>query len=277
MSLNFLLHPVEMTVRIRGIAFMLVFLGSVPGLAAQEAPTPIQDNSFLVEEAYNQESGVVQHISTVERADAGGAWGYAFTQEWPLFGLRHQLSYTVPLLHPGDGSSAGLGDVSVDYRYQLAGDASARLAVAPRLSVVLPTGDEAAGRGGGRVGAEVALPVSAVLSPALVAHTNVAFAVFPAGGRELASSPGSTQWSAAQGVVWLAHPRMNLLVETAWEREDAGGVIVESLFVSPGVRGAFDVGRVQVVPGLAVPIGVGASSGERMLFLYLSLEHAYRR
>jgi len=29
-----------------------------------EAKRPIQDNSFLIEEAYNQESGVVQHIST---------------------------------------------------------------------------------------------------------------------------------------------------------------------------------------------------------------------
>src|SRR6185312_16420034 len=56
-------------------------------LAAQ-----IQDNSFLIEEAYNQESGVVQHISTFERAD-GGDWAYSFTQEWPLGGIRHQLSY----------------------------------------------------------------------------------------------------------------------------------------------------------------------------------------
>lgn len=252
------------------IIFLLASLAVAPTLAAQQGdtPAPIQDNSFLLEEAYNQESGVVQHISTVERADAGGAWGYAFTQEWPLWGLRHQISYTVPLVHPGDGFSAGLGDVSVDYRYQLVGDASSRLAVAPRLSLLLPTGDESAGRGGGRTGVEGALPVSAVLAPALVAHSNVALAWFP---------DDVSQLGLAQSVVWLAHPRVNLLVETAWEREDALGEVTESLFVSPGVRAAFDVGRVQVVPGLAVPIGVGASSGERMLFLYLSLEHAFRR
>jgi hypothetical protein len=239
---------------------------------AQDAPAPIQDNSFLVEEAYNQESGVVQHISTVERVDDGGAWAYALTQEWPLFGLRHQLSYTLPLVHPGGGGSAGIGDVSVDYRYQLVGDASARLAVAPRLSLLLPTGDEDAGRGGGRTGAEAALPVSFVVTPALVAHTNAELTWFPEQGADAA-----TTFSLAQGVVWLAHPRVNLLVETAWEREDGDGGAVESLFVSPGVRAAFDVGGVQVVPGVAVPIGVGASNGERMLFLYLSLEHAYRR
>ena len=78
-------------------------------LAAQEAH--IADNSFLIEEAYNQEAGVVQHVSTFSRPEGGGAWDYAFTQEWPLGGMRHQLSYTVPVLH-ADGSGTGLGDVA---------------------------------------------------------------------------------------------------------------------------------------------------------------------
>jgi hypothetical protein len=259
---------IEMTAPIARVVLVSAFLAAAPALRAQDAPAPIQDNSFLIEEAYNQESGVVQHISTVERADAGGAWGYGLTQEWPLFGLKHQLSYTIPLVHPGDGSSAGVGDVSVDYRYQLVGDASSRLAVAPRLSLLLPTGDKSSGRGGGRTGVEGALPVSAVLAPMLVAHSNASLAWFP---------EDVSQLGLAQSVVWLAHPRVNVLVEAAWEREDLLGEITESLFVSPGVRAAFDVGKVQVVPGLAVPIGVGASNGERMLFLYLSLEHAYRR
>jgi hypothetical protein len=32
----------------------------------------------------------------------------------------------------------------------------------------------------------------------------------------------------------------------------------------------------QIVPGIAVPIGVGSSSGQRDVFLYLSFEHAFR-
>ncbi len=43
--------------------------------------TPIQDNSFLVEEAYNQEAGVVQHISTFTRYQESKDWIYTFTQE----------------------------------------------------------------------------------------------------------------------------------------------------------------------------------------------------
>jgi hypothetical protein len=247
--------------------------------AGQEAAKPIQDNSFLLEEAYNQESGVVQHISTLERADEGGAWGYALTQEWPLFGPRHQLSYSIPLLRAADGATTGLGDVSVDYRYQLIGDGGAPLAVAPRLSLLLPTGDEAEGRGEGGVGMEIGLPLSLVLSPTLVAHTNAAVGFLPQADTELGPRGAAFTGALGQSLVWLAHPRVNLLVEAAWEtyQEEDAGDDTESLFISPGVRAAFDVGAVQVVPGIAVPIGVGQSNGERMLFLYLSLEHAYRR
>jgi hypothetical protein len=38
---------------------------------AQGTP-PIQDNSFLIEEAYNQEPGVVQHISVFTRTRSSG-------------------------------------------------------------------------------------------------------------------------------------------------------------------------------------------------------------
>ena len=58
-------------------------------LAAQA----LEDNSFLVEEAYNQPSREVQHIFTAEVHH--GAQVYGFGQEWPLGGMRHQLSYTL--------------------------------------------------------------------------------------------------------------------------------------------------------------------------------------
>ena len=64
----------------------------------------------------------------------GGDWAYSFTQEWPLGGIRHQLSYTIPIEHI-KGSGTGLGDVALNYRYQLAGNPEARAVVAPRLSI----------------------------------------------------------------------------------------------------------------------------------------------
>src|SRR5882757_9107210 len=110
----------------------------------------IQDNSFLVEEAYNQNFGVVQHISSFSRFWDSKDWNYSFTQEWRVPGNeRHQLSYTLVALHSGEfpGSGPGIGDVVLNYRYQLVGSGDTRTAFSPRASLILPAGDSTQGRG----------------------------------------------------------------------------------------------------------------------------------
>lgn len=131
---------------------LLGLLAAVPPLAAQDVnPTrissypPIQDNSFLVEEAYNQEAGIVQHISIFQIARGTSDFDAAFTQEWPVGSIRHQLSYDIPVIRTG--SQTGVGDLGINYRYQLLGDGGAKLAISPRLSVTLPTGDWKNARG----------------------------------------------------------------------------------------------------------------------------------
>src|SRR5689334_16652883 len=122
--------------------------------------TPIQDNSFLVEEAYNQERGVVQHISTFTRMWNGKGWNYSFTQEWPApRNWRHQFSYTLMGMHAGSfsNSGAGIGDIVLNYRYQLAGSGERRVAFAPRMSVLVPTGEVDKGRGQGAFGMQTNL------------------------------------------------------------------------------------------------------------------------
>jgi hypothetical protein len=47
-----------------------------------------------------------------------------------------------------------------------------------------------------------------------------------------------------------------------------------SLFISPGFRYAINFkSGLQIVPGLAIPIGFGSSKGASGLFAYLSFEH----
>lgn len=265
------------------IAWMLAASTAAAQTPSASPPLPpIQDNSFLVEEAYNQEAGVVQHISTFSRA-RGGDWAYAFTQEWPLAGQRHQLSYTVPLSRvdgPG-GAHTGIGDVAVNYRYQIGGAAGDALAFAPRLTVILPTGSSRDGLGAGGVGAQVNLPFSAVLPAHLVAHTNVGATLTPRAHDVLGNRAATHGFTVAQSLVWLALPRLNLMLEGAWNRSEevtgAGDTEWGSeLVISPGIRGAIDFpSGLQVVPGLAFPIGVGPSKGERSVFLYLSFEHPF--
>ena len=99
-----------------------VLLGSM-ARAAEETPIAvIEDNSFLIEEAYNQEPGVVQHIFNAVYTTSGAqhGWLFNFTQEWPVFSQEHQFSYTIlsgHLIQEPD-RIYGIGDMLLNYRYQ---------------------------------------------------------------------------------------------------------------------------------------------------------------
>src|SRR5690349_2337804 len=122
----------------------------------------IMDNSFLVEEAYNQEAGVVQHILTGFynvnrlRGPDDKAFDLSFTQEWPVWSQTHQFSYTVPysFVRSGGDSSDGVGDVLLNYRYQAYFNEETLTAFAPRVSAVLPTGNADLGFGEDAWGAQ---------------------------------------------------------------------------------------------------------------------------
>jgi Putative MetA-pathway of phenol degradation len=241
----------------------------------------IQDNSFLIEEAYNQEYGVVQHIGTFSRS-AGGDWAFGFTQEWPLGGIRHQLSYSIPV-QSSEGAGTGLGDVALNYRYQLVGNPEARTVVAPRLSFLLPTGDDKLERGVGGVSFQGSLPVTQVLTPRFVTHWNAGLVVSPSAKNPLGAAATTTSVNLGASVIWLLQPSFNLMLETLWLRTESvvgeGQTAAEEfLFLNPGVRWAFNLsGDLQIVPGVAYTIALSPSSGEDALFLYLSFEHPFTR
>lgn len=248
--------------------------------------TAIQDNSFLVEEAYNQEFGVVQHIQNFQRYWNSKNWMYTFTQEWPVDARpRHQLSYTLAALQAGDqsGSGAGFGDVVLNYRYQLLGNGKAEVAFAPRFSVLLSTGDYRRRRGAGGTGIQGLLPLSVVHNRKLVTHWNAGTTIIP-NARNTAGETGTTfGYNFGQSVVWLAHPRFNVLLETIFNRSQQLTAPqttqwTSDLLLNPGIRWAYNLKNgLQIVPGVAIPFGVGPSSGEKGVFIYLSLEHPYRK
>jgi hypothetical protein len=252
-------------------------------MRAQESPTqgsPIQDNSFLVEEAYNQERGVVQHIHTFSRLWNSKDWSYSFTQEWPgPTNWRHQFSYTFVGMHAGSFSGYGIGDTILNYRYQLIGTGETRVAFAPRLSILLPTGSAEKGRGAGGAGIQTNLPWSIVLTRRIITHWNAGATFIPHAQDAAHDRAGSTGYNLGQSIIFLVHPRLNLMLETAANRYQivTGPGRTEwsrTSYVSPGVRWAFNFkSGLQIVPGVGVPVGVGPSAGERGVFLYLSFEH----
>jgi hypothetical protein len=285
MKLNARMHPLRIAT-----CYVLLFVGAA-GLA-QDSPSGaskqpgIQDNSFLVEEAYNQNFGVVQHISSFTRFWDSKDWVYTFTQEWPVPGdERHQLSYTLAFQHAGafPESGAGIGDLLLNYRYQLIGDSNARLAFAPRASLTFPTGDTSVGRGAGGFGVQTSLPASVVLSKQLVSHWNAGATFVPHAQDAFGNRAFSAGYNLGQSLIWLAKPRLNFMLETVFANtqlviapdKTAWG---RSLLVNPGIRWAYNFENgLQIVPGIAVPIGLGPSAGEKAILLYLSFEHPFRK
>ena len=241
----------------------------------------IQDNSFLIEEAYNQESGVVQHISTFARPSGGDAWAYSFTQEWPLGGIRHQLSYTIPVQKDGEGT--GLGDVALNYRHQVLGNPEAATVFAPRLSLLLPTGDHEEGRGAGAVGLQTNLPLTLVLAPQLATHWNAGATLTPSAKSLLGEEATTTSFNLGASAIWLLGPSFNLMVEALWLSTasvvSAGETVRDEFFLlNPGIRGAFNLANdLQIVPGIAYTFDLSSDADEDALFVYLSFEHPFKR
>lgn len=246
-------------------------------------PPPIEDNSFLVEEAYNQEAGVVQHINTFFRSAGGAGWMYTFTQEWPLGGRTHQLSYAIPLGRSEDAPAggAGLGDIALNYRYQIGGGEHVGFALAPRVTVLLPTGASRRALGSGGPGFQINLPFSAQLPAHFMAHSNAGITYTPRARDTSGNSAATRSYALGQSLVWLVHSRLNLMLESTWTaaQEVTGPRQTErrtEFLLSPGLRGAIDFpSGLQVVPGLAFPFGIGGSRGERAVFAYLSFEHPF--
>jgi hypothetical protein len=268
-----------------GLALLTLYCHGQQSSQASGQPG-IQDNSFLVEEAYNQNFGVVQHISSFARFWDSKDWVYTFTQEWPVPGdERHQFSYTLAVQHAGSspGSGAGIGDILLNYRYQLVGSGETRFAFAPRASLILPTGDSAVARGFGGFGVQTNLPLSVVINNKLVTHWNAGATFVPNMKNEFGDRAFGAGYNFGQSFIWLTKPRFNVMLETVLSNRQT--VVApnqtqwdRSLFISPGVRWAYNFKNgLQIVPGIGVPIGVGPSNGEKALLLYLSFEHPFRK
>jgi hypothetical protein len=277
-----------------GMWIMMLFIpiGLVPEHAlsqttektASEFPEAIEDNSFFVEEAYNQEDRVVQHISNafVSFAPAKQQM-YSFTQEWPAWGRKHQLSFTLPYTVVASGDRGHFGDLLLNYRLQLLDD-DAWCDVAPRLSVIVPTGSVPHGTGNGVVGAQINLPFSKRLSDGFVAHLNAGATLLPQAqlqfddGRE--EKHTLSGYNLGGSIIWLAHPNINLMLEyvttlSTVVNDDGSTDNQSQAVLNPGLRVAINLDALQIVPGVGIPITFEGGESHTGAFLYLSFEHPY--
>lgn len=254
----------------------LFVVGIVDSIGAERLAEGIQDNSFLVEEAYNQEPGVVQHIfNAFITPKAGQNETFAsFTQEWPIFSQQHQFSYTVP--HRFVEDEHGFEDIRLNYRFQALMEGAQNPAFAPRFTVIVPIGDADKGFGHDRLGYEINLPFSKVVSDRWTLNFNAGSSLFP-------DVQGHDLWNYNLGAsaIYAVSANFNLLVESValWEEDVKESRRVDrsvTALLSPGARYAFNFrGDAQLVVGLAVPFGLTSDSPDYGFFVYCSFEHPF--
>lgn len=275
----------------------------IAGLSATQAQDvgELKDNSFLLEEAYNQEPGEVQHILMPE-LDANSFGGFEqrhqveLTQEWPLGGKRLQLSYTIPV-GSSDGSEWNVDHMVLRARYQVADEPAQPFAFAPALSLIWQKNPlERSFLTRSTVGVGLLLPVSHTLSSRWALHANAGTTWLP--------DPYATDWNdfstrplfaelrqdrwihrLGTGLVYAALPKFHLLFETIGEFEQfQGNDFVDSdmepaLILNPGARTGFDIGGgTQLVLGVGFPIELTEDNPpDYRVLLYTSLEHSLGR
>jgi len=265
------------------ICNMIIVTIGIGAVAQNNEETPIQDNSFLVEEAYNQDAGVVQHINTWMYMYNSREWFYTFTQEWPVPDQLNQLSYSIPVsrVHPDAQAKTGLGDIALNYRVQAY--AGPVVFIAPRLTLLLPTGDYKKGVGAGSIGIQLNYAMSLELGRYLAAHINAGFTYTPlskiTGYWRERRQHWTLSYDFAGSLVFLAHHNFNLLVEglcvsTETVRRQGGTIRRYDYYINPGLRFAVNhASGLQVVPGIAFPVGFGSARGNWGFYTYLSFEH----
>ena len=249
---------------------------TAPQPGAAPPPKPgfnIFDNSFLVEEAFNQETGIFQNIFGFVRS--GGAWEFAFTQEWPAPSQKHQLSYTVPIAG-GTISGTGVGDVMLNYRYQATLEDPGIPAFSPRVSLILPTAED----GDDSVGMQVNLPFSKQGDERIYFHWNAGLTWLPR-ARSAADRVSLLSPHVSGSAIYNVRPMFDFMLESVLTFEQSsdglGGKSRDTVFtLSPGARGGWNIGDHQLIVGAAIPITF-ASETDTGLLLYLSYELPFRR
>lgn len=253
----------------------------------------LEDNSFLLEEAFNQEMGVIQHISNVSLDKFRfETLQLSYTQEIPLTHRKHQLNFCFNYLMQGNTTGGiqanGFGDLYVSYR-PLIFDEKDWLMFIPRFTVILPTGDASRGLGYGAWGLQINLAATKRLSRKIVTHFNAGATQFVKFDRYQYNGDQSTLaaerdvlfknlgWS----VVWLCTQKLNLMFEHTAnynaDINDRGVVFSKTMQVfNPGFRYCINRSHLQVVPGIGFPVSVVNGRAQQGIFFYLSFETSYR-
>jgi hypothetical protein len=171
----------------------------------------------------------------------------------------------------------------INYRYQLLYREN-WACVSPRLSLILPTGNFNKGLGYDVLGFQFDLPISKRLSDFWVVHFNAGTTILP---RVKGISTNSevikktlSFYNLGGSIIWLTCTNFNFMlefVENFNSNININGAIKHSseTIINPGIRSAINIGKLQIVPGLSMPLFIDNQVINPGVLFYLSFEHPY--
>ena len=233
---------------------------------------------------------MVQHIFSAAYTKSGRThgWGFNFTQEWPIFSQDHQFSYTIPSFHLSDDGArvSGVGDILLNYRYQALEEGDVKPAFAPRFSLILPTGNRKTGTGNNVVGYQWSLPFSKKVADRLAFHFNSGLTYLPhvkasADADGHSANKSLVSYNVGGSAIVAVLPRLQLMLEWVGNFDQGLNDVGkrERSFrstISPGFRTAIvNEEQLQIVTGVAAPIGLNRRTDNIGAFIYFSVEHDF--
>ena len=212
----------------------------------------LNDNSFLIEEGYNQEENVIQHIFNCSFSQSNNL-SFSYTEEWPLLRQTSQISATF-------NWNDYLGETLLNYRYQLILDDT--VALAPRISLVLPTADKKYSTTEIGWGVEINLPLSLNISDRFAVHLN--------SGTRYDIKSKNYQFNIGGSYIFVIIDNLEFLNEYLMKIGEKEEIQMVS---GIGLRAGLNLKKdFQVVPGLGLYRDFGDK--ENFFFIYLSAEHS---
>ena len=191
----------------------------------------------------------MQFIQGVQYLTKSKSLGYTFTNEIPINSQQHQFSYTLPYnkidsSQSVDGTNIqGVGDFLINYRYQLMNDD--HISIAPRISILLPTGDYKKGLGSNALGVQFNQALSIKVSDEFVTHHNMGFTIIPDAKEPGGEKATTVSFNYGTSVIYLASENFNFLCEFIGNSTESPQPLIkksrqDSFFVVPGFRYAFN-------------------------------------
>lgn len=252
---------------------MVVFLVLLTSLAHAY----IEDNSFLLDEAYNQDIDMYQTILRHQNQLVSDETESTFEFEVPMT-AEHQLSIEIPLFKEHRSFETKPGDTLLLWQIVTSNNVKSRSV--DRLGFVVPTGDVDQETGYGVPGVQYLKALSIELGRNWQNHWNFQYQLQPngkAGGTEVTQNVHIG--TLGSSVAYYINDHCDFLFETMYKhrkRPRFGGKIrsLNELYLNPGFRfeKRLEWNQTKMVPGISLPIEVLNERTDFGFMLYLSFE-----